>query len=90
MSNATAPRFYGSRPLTNGAGKVLAIEMLVRLGDLEARALARPGSEPEWWEVKRAGRWSAKVDLHDMRRLHRGRALAKVCARLESMERAAA
>ena len=83
MSNA--PRFLASRTLTSRAGVVLAVEMLVRIGDLEARGLAKPGEAPSLWNVRRAGRWTRpELDLNHIRRTvpGGGRALAKACARL--------
>jgi hypothetical protein len=83
MSTATAntaPRFSGSRNLTESAA-----ESVVRIGQLEARAIYATGSAPEAWTVRRAGRWTRTgLDLAAIRRTvpGGGRALAKACARL--------
>ncbi len=75
-----APRFLGSRPLTPSA-----VEHVVRIGQLEARALAPQGQAPEVWTVRRAGRWTRDgITLANIRRTipGGGRALAKACSRL--------
>ncbi len=80
MQTTTAPRFLGSRSLSPAA-----VESLVRIGDLEARAIHATGTAPETWNVRRSGRWSRTgLDLDAIRHTipGGGRALAKACRRL--------
>jgi hypothetical protein len=91
MSPALSPnRFMAWRRLPGVGGEV--VEAVVRVGQLEARALVPAGAPLVSWTVRRAGRWSREgVGLEDLRRgrLHRGRSLAGACAALaREVERA--
>lgn len=75
-------RFFGSRPITNRAETVIAVEHVVRVDDLEARALAKPGDEPASWTLvwTRGGRrYTHEITTEVMR--HHGQ-------RLQGMEKA--
>lgn len=81
---AAAPRFLGSRLLTAGDGSAV-LELVVRVGDLEARAYGKAGQGITAWKVTRAGRWTREgVTLTEMRASRQLLpALAKCCSRLE-------